>query len=99
MSSSRNLSIINFRRLCQFAYTETVELQHLFSNDDLQQAEIQDALGLLNTHPTITMYGSKQYYTFYHIFVHEFFGVVHLAVMEENEQVSAIKQFLGNNLV
>ena len=88
-----------FRRLCSLAYISVTELKQLFTDEDLEQAGIHDGLGLLNTRPTITMSGSRQYHSFYHDTVQEFLAAVHLSTMEENEQVTAVELFLGNNLV
>ena len=88
-----------FRRMCLLAHTSVLEKKRLFTVKDLGQADIQDTLGLLNTRATITMFGSKQYLSFYHISVQEFLAAVHLSIMKEREQISEIKKFLGNNLV
>ena len=90
---------LSFRNLCLLAYTSVLELKRLFTDKDLQQANIKDTLGLLNTRPTITMSGSRQYHSFYHESIQEFLAAVHLSTMEESEQVTAVELFLGNNLV
>ena len=90
---------LSFRNLCLLAYTSVLELKRLFTDEDLLQANIKDTLGLLNTRPTITMSGSRQYHSFYHESIQEFLAAVHLSTMEESEQVTAVELFLGNNLV
>ena len=88
-----------FRKMCELAYTSLFKFKRLFAVKDIEQADIKDTLGILNTRPTITMSGSRQYHSFYHDTVQEFLAAVHLSTIEESEQVTAVKWFLGNNLV
>ena len=89
----------SFRKMCLMAYKSVLNVKRFFTTRDLGQADIRDTLGLLNARSVITMFGSRQYHSFYHISVQEFLAAVHLSTMKGSEQMNAIKDFLGNNLI
>ena len=89
----------SFRRMCLLAYISILKRKQHFTQEDLGLADIQDTLGLLHTHLTITSDGLEWYHNFYHVSIQEFLAAVHLSTLKENEQVSTIRTFLGNDLV
>ena len=89
----------SFRRICLLAYISILQQKQQFTKEDLEQADIQDTLGLLHTHLTMTSYGLEQYHSFYNISIQEFLTAVHLSTLKEIEQVTIIRKFLRNNLV
>ena len=89
----------SFRKMCLLAYKSVLNMKRFFTASDLEEANVRDTLGLLDARSVITMFGSRQYHSFYHISVQEFLAAVHLSTMKGSEQINAIKNFLGNNLI
>ena len=89
-----------FKALCALAYKAIDENKQIFGADILKPLNLSfpvDALGLLEVHQQLTMFGPEQYYTFPHLAIQEFLAAVHMSYMSEEEQTKAVKEILKRN--
>ena len=86
-----------FKSVCRLAYSSVLKNKRLFTVKEIGEAHVDDALGFLQAHPKVTMYGSERYYSFFHLSLQEFLAAVHLSKMSENAQVKAIEKILNRN--
>ena len=82
-----------FRSMCSLAYSALCENKRLFTKEEADF----DTLGFLHVRPTVTMFGSERYYSFDHLSIQEFLAAIHLARMNSERQLSAVKLFLDKS--
>jgi hypothetical protein len=89
-----------FNKVCGLAYSSLLKNKHLFTKKEVgigSSAEVRDVLGFLQVRPQITKFGRKRYYSFAHLSLQEFLAAVHVSKMSENDQTTAINEFLSKS--
>ena len=87
-----------FRKVCSLAYSSLLNNKHLFTTKEVGIAtDVKDVLGFLQVCPQIVRFGRKRYYSFAHLSLQEFLAAVHISKMSENDQTTAINEFLSKS--
>ena len=89
------------KKLCNFAYTNSLEARYTFELDDLESYKISipaDSLGLLQQVQIPGIFGSKLRYAFLHHCLQEFLAALYLADLPRRRMVEGIGE-LANQRV
>ena len=89
----------SFKLVCEMAYAASLKNLKLFTLKMLDQAKLglDNSLGFLQIHPKITMFGQERYYSFPHLSIQEFLAAIHLHLMKQSPQTTAIKEIFNVN--
>lgn len=89
-----------FSKVCSLAYSSLLKNKHLFTTKEVgivTESDVKDVLGFLQVCPQIVRFGRKRYYSFAHLSLQEFLAAVHISKMSENDQTTAINEFLSKS--
>ena len=84
-----------FGSMCSLAYFALYNNKRLFTKEELDHADLNDTLGLLQVRSTVTMFGSKRFYSFSHMSIQEFLAAIHLARMEVDQQLNEVEKIIN----
>ena len=89
----------SFDKVCLLAYSSSLSGKQLFTTKELGHATliVDNTLGFLQVHSSISRFGPKPYYRFDHLLLQEFLAAIHLSKLGNDDQVSAVKQLLSMN--
>lgn len=108
MKQLRNFHQLNssdkhsFDSICSLAFQATVAAKQIFTSDDLARwklhcVSIDDGLGLVVTNYYKNKYGRAEAYSFLHLTFQEYLAAVHIAELDDSEQMKIIRKHGNQN--
>jgi hypothetical protein len=87
-------------KVSKLAYKSILGRQKVVDRQKLTEfglSDIDNALGFLQVHLRLTMYGASECYSFVHLSLQEYLAALYISQMEEHQQATAIKKVFDQN--